>query len=152
MKWDKNKFLEELRKNCSREVAKVGEALCGFTEEDSDEVSWGRGDEYGTMTYKSKSDFGLISVFQITSRGQIKFCLNLLRQKDVPKNIMRDYVIKLESNFLRDYDVVNYPIDSFEDMGELFTTGAQLDKLIHCIVGIFFFSRMNEHSLKKKVG
>ena len=51
MKRDKNKFLEELRKNCSREVAKVGEALCGFTEEDSDEVSWGRGDEYGTMTY-----------------------------------------------------------------------------------------------------
>ena len=54
------------------------------------------------MTYKSKSDFGLISLFQITSKGQIKFCLNVLRQKDVPKNIMRDFVIKLEANFLRD--------------------------------------------------
>jgi hypothetical protein len=77
-------------------------------------------------------------VFQITSKGQIKFCLNLFRQKDVPKNILRDYVIKLESNFLKDYDPVNYPIDSLEDMGELFTTGAQLDKLMNCIEGIAY--------------
>jgi hypothetical protein len=138
VKWDKTKFVSELRKNSSREVAKIGEALCDFAEKDSDEVSWGRGDEYGTMTYKSKSDFGLLSVFQITSKGQIKFCLNLFRQKDVPKNILRDYVIKLESNFLRDYDPVNYPIDSLEDMGELFTTGAQLDKLMNCIEGIAY--------------
>ena len=138
MKWNKTKFVSELRKNSSREVAKIGEALCGFAEKDADEVSWGRGDEYGTMTYKSKSDFGLLSVFQITSKGQIKFCLNLFRQKDVPKNILRDYVIKLESNFLKDYDPVNYPIDSLEDMGELFTTGAQLDKLMNCIEGIAY--------------
>ena len=138
MKWDKTKFVSELRKNSSREVAKIGETLCNFTERDADEASWGRGDEYGTMTYKSKSDFGLLSVFQITSKGQIKFCLNLFRQKDVPKNILRDYVIKLESNFLRDYDPVNYPIDSLEDMGELFTTGAQLDKLMNCIEGIAY--------------
>ncbi|MBH31385.1 MAG: hypothetical protein CMG71_05265 [Candidatus Marinimicrobia bacterium] len=138
MKWDKTKFVSELRKNSSREVAKIGGALCDFAERDADEVSWGRGDEYGTMTYKSKSDFGLLSVFQITSKGQIKFCLNLFRQKEVPKNILRDYVIKLESNFLRDYDPVNYPIDSLEDMGELFTTGAQLDKLMNCIEGIAY--------------
>ena len=138
MKWNKTKFVAELRKNSSREGAKIGEALCGFAEQDADEVSWGRGDEYGTMTYKSKSDFGLLSVFQITSKGQIKFCLNLFRQKEVPKNILRDYVIKLESNFLRDYDPVNYPIDSLEDMGELFTTGAQLDKLMNCIEGIAY--------------
>ena len=138
MKWDKTKFVSELRKNSSREVAKIGEALCDFAKKDADEVSWGRGDEYGTMTYKSKSDFGLLSVFQITSKGQIKFCLNLFRQKDVPKNILRDYVIKLESNFLKDYDPVNYPIDSLEDMGELFTTGAQLDKLMNCIEGIAY--------------
>ncbi|MEE2876330.1 MAG: hypothetical protein VX822_00910 [Candidatus Neomarinimicrobiota bacterium] len=138
MKWDKTKFVSELRKKASREVAKIGESLCDFAEKDADEVSWGRGDEYGTMTYKSKSDFGLISVFQITSKGQIKFCLNLFRQKGVPKNILRDYLIKLESNFLRDYDPKNYPIDSLEDMGELFSTGAQLDKLIHCIEGIAY--------------
>jgi len=138
VKWDKKKFLKEIRKNTSREVAKVGEILCDFSEKDADEVSWGRGDEYGTMTYKSKSDFGLISLFQITSKGQIKFCLNVLRQKDVPKNIMRDFVIKLEANFLRDYDKVNYPTDSFEDMGELFTTGAQIDKLMQCIEGIAY--------------
>ena len=64
--------------------------------------------EYGTMSFRSKSDFGLVSLFQITSKAQIKFCVNLLRQKDVPKNIMRDYVIKLESNFIRDYDTVSY--------------------------------------------
>ena len=138
MKWDKEKFLKEMRKNTSREVAKAGEMLCNFSEKDADEVSWGRGDEYGTMTYKSKSDFGLISLFQITSKGQIKFCLNVLRQKDVPKNIMRDFVIKLEANFLRDFDKVNYPIDSLENMGELFTTGAQIDKLMQCIEGIAY--------------
>ena len=138
VKWDKGKFLNELRKNTSREVAKVGEMLCEFSERDADEVSWGRGNEYGTMTYKSKSDFGLISLFQITTRGQIKFCLNVLRQKDVPKNIMRDFVIKLEANFLRDYDTVNFPIDSLENMAERFTTGAQIGKLLKCIEGIAY--------------
>ena len=117
VKWDKNKFLKELRKNCSREVAKVGETLCNFSEKDSDEVSWGRGDEYGTMTYKSKSDFGLISVFQITSRGQIKFCLNLLRQKEdgTFSKITKKEGLKIQ----RDIDRLQKSIGGVTEMGGL---------------------------------
>ena len=132
MKWDKSNFLEDLRTHASREIAHIGEEICNFSEDEADEVTWGRGAEYGTMSFRSKSDFGLVSLFQITSKAQIKFCVNLLRQKDVPKNIMRDYVIKLESNFIRDYDKLNYPVDTFEDMNDLFTTHSQVDlSLIH---------------------
>ena len=136
MKWEKSNFLEDLRTHTSREIAHIGEEICNFSEDEADEVTWGRGAEYGTMSFRSKSDFGLVSLFQITSKAQIKFCVNLLRQKDVPKNIMRDYVIKLESNFIRDYDKLNYPVDTFEDMNDLFTTNSQVDKLKQCIEGI----------------
>lgn len=138
MKWEKSNFLEDLRTHTSREIAHIGEEICNFSEDEADEVTWGRGAEYGTMSFRSKSDFGLVSLFQITSKAQIKFCVNLLRQKDVPKNIMRDYVIKLESNFIRDYDKLNYPVDTFEDMNDLFTTHSQVDKLKQCIEGIAY--------------
>ena len=138
MKWNKEKFIKELQTQASREVVKVSERLCDFTERDADESAWGRGSEYGTLTYKSKSDFGLISLFQLTTRGQIKFQINNLRQKGVAKAILRDYLIKLESNFLRDYDKQNYPSDSFEEISELFTTSAQLNKFITCIEGVSY--------------
>lgn len=138
MKWNKEKFIKELQTQASREVVKVSERLCDFTERDADESAWGRGSEYGTLTYKSKSDFGLISLFQLTTRGQIKFQINNLRQKGVAKAILRDYLIKLESNFLRDYDERNYPSDSFEEVSELFTTSAQLNKFITCIEGVSY--------------
>ena len=138
MKWNKEKFIKELQTQASREVVKVSEGLCDFTERDADESAWGRGSEYGTLTYKSKSDFGLISLFQLTTRGQIKFQINNLRQKGVAKAILRDYLIKLESNFLRDYDERNYPSDSFEEISELFTTSAQLNKFITCIEGVSY--------------
>lgn len=138
MKWNKEKFIKELQTQASREVVKVSERLCDFTERDADESAWGRGSEYGTLTYKSKSDFGLISLFQLTTRGQIKFQINNLRQKGVAKAILRDYLIKLESNFLRDYDERNYPSDSFEEISELFTTSAQLNKFITCIEGVSY--------------
>ena len=138
MKWDKSNFLEDLRTHASREIAHIGEEICNFSLDEADEVTWGRGAEYGTMSFRSKSDFGLVSLFQITSKAQIKFCVNLLRQKEVPKNIMRDYVIKLESNFIRDYDKLNYPVDTFEDMNDLFTTHSQVDKLKQCIEGIAY--------------
>lgn len=138
MKWNKDKFIKELQTQASREVVKVSERLCDFTERKADQSAWGRGAEYGTLTYKSESDFGLISLFQLTSRGQIKFQINNLRQKGVAKAILRDYLIKLESNFLRDYDEENYPTDSFEEISELFTTSAQLDKFITCIEGVSY--------------
>ena len=138
MKWNKSNFLDNLRNYSSREISQIGEEICNFSENKADEVTWGRGAEYGTMSFRSKSDFGLLSLFQITSKAQIKFCVNLLRQKEVQKNIMRDYVIKLESNFIRDYDKSNYPIDTFEDMNDLFTTHSQVDKLIQCIEGIAY--------------
>ena len=138
VKWDKSNFLEDLRTHTNREIAHIGQEICDFSEIQADEVTWGRGSEYGTMSFRSKSDFGLLSLFQITSKAQIKFCVNLLRQKDVPKNILRDYVIKLESNFIRDYDKLNYPADIFEEMNDLFTTHSQVDKLKQCIEGIAY--------------
>lgn len=138
MKWDKESFLDDLRANTNREVAKIGEQLCEFAQQNADVAGWGRGDEYGTLTFKAKSDFGLVSLFQITSRGCIKFYINALRQKGIPKPVLRDFLLKLESNFLKDYDVERHPSDSFEDIGELFNTSTQVSKFTQCIQGIVY--------------
>jgi len=138
VKWDKETFLDDLRSNATREVAKVGEILCDFTETHADKASWGRGKEYGTLTFKSKSDFGMVSLFQLTTRGYIKFNINALRQKDIPKPVIRDYLLKLESNFLKDYDEDNYPSDSYINMSELFNTSSQVEKFTQCIEGIAY--------------
>ena len=138
MRWNRAKFLENLRANASREVVRIGEQLCDFIESHADEVAWGRGKEYGTVTFRSNSDVGLVSLFQITSRGNIKFQLNRLRQKDIPRPVIRDYLLKLESNFLKDYDEESYPTDSFDDMNELFNTSAQVDRFTQCIEGIAY--------------
>lgn len=138
MRWNKKSFLEELRRNASREVAKIGETLCSFTERHADHAAWGRGNEYGTMTFRAKSDFGMISLFLVSSKGLIKFPLNAMRHKGVPKPLIQNYRLKLESNFLKDFDEENYPSDSFEEMGELFNTSAQVSKFTQCIEGIAY--------------
>jgi len=42
-KWNKNRFTDHMMENCSREVAKVGNAIIDFSEKHADELSWGRG-------------------------------------------------------------------------------------------------------------
>ncbi|MFQ6676310.1 MAG: hypothetical protein ACE5LH_08220 [Fidelibacterota bacterium] len=137
-KWNKERFLQHLRGQRSPEVAAVAEKLIAFTEERADKAAWGRGKQQGSLTFRSRSDFGILSLFQLTSRGQIKFYVNYLKEKNVPRPIIRDYLIKLESNFLRDFDEENYPIDSFQDIGELFSTSTQVEKFVQCIEGIAY--------------
>ena len=53
-----------------------------------------------------------------------------MRSKEIPPMVIRDVVIKLESNFLRDYDEIGYPSDVFVSMDELFHTQSQVDNFI----------------------
>ncbi|MEE9166208.1 MAG: hypothetical protein V3U24_01895 [Candidatus Neomarinimicrobiota bacterium] len=138
MRWNRETFLKELRGNATREVAQIGETLCEFTESQADTASWGRGKEHGTLTFKVRSDFGMISLFQISTRGLIKFPINSIKQKGIPRPVLQDYRLKLESNFLKDYDEENHPSDSFEDMSGLFNTSAQVSKFTQCIEGIAY--------------
>ena len=48
--WNKDAFLEHMRDNCSREVAKVGAAIIHFSERNAADISWGRGTDHGTLT------------------------------------------------------------------------------------------------------
>ena len=73
MQWTKEIFIEDLHKNASLEVSKISETLCDFAEEKADEVAWGRGSDYGTVSFRANSDFGPISLYLLTSRGKIKF-------------------------------------------------------------------------------
>jgi hypothetical protein len=71
----------------------------------------------------------------MTSEGNLNIQVNFLRSKDVPKQVMLDMVRKLESNFLRDYDVVMYDVDIFEPINELFFTSSQVDKFLNTMEG-----------------
>jgi C4-type Zn-finger protein len=46
--------------------------------------------------------------------------------------------VKLEANFLRDYDAESYPVDSYEEMEFMFHTHTQVDKFISTIEGCVY--------------
>ncbi len=134
-KWDKNLFTEHMTENCSREVAKIGNAIIDFSEKFADEVSWGRGNDHGTLTFRCNSDFGVLPLFHMTSEGTLNIQVNFLRSKGVPRQVLLDVVRKLESNFLREYDAVMYDVDTFEPISELFFTSSQVDKFLNTMEG-----------------
>ena len=43
--WDKSSFIEHMRDNGSREIAKIGEAIIELSEKHGSDISWGRGSE-----------------------------------------------------------------------------------------------------------
>ena len=133
--WDKSSFIEHMRDNCSREIAKIGEAIIEFSEKHGSDISWGRGSEYGTMTFRCECDEGHLPLFHITSTGQLNLQINFMRSKEIPPMVIRDVVIKLESNFLRDYDEEGYTSDVFVPMDDLFHTQSQVDKFIKTMEG-----------------
>ena len=138
MTWNKEEMMDSIRKGQNREIVRMAEKIINFTELAADDASWGRGRELGTLTFRCNSDMGLISLFQISSKGCIRILINYLREKEVPKPAIRDFVLKLEANFLFDYDEESYPIDSFQDMDELFHTSAQVDKFINAVEGLAY--------------
>ena len=136
--WNKKTFTEELRKNCTREVTKVGIELIEFSEKYAANITWGRGSDKGTLTFRSEYAGGLIPLFHLSSDGKINLLINFLRSKEIPKQVIRDIVLKLESNFLRDYDEELYPSDIFENIDDLFHTKTQLEKFLKTIEGVVY--------------
>ena len=137
MKWNQNSFEESVKINCKPHTSNVIIDLIKFTETNSGIASWGKGEGYGTMTYKCNSDdYGIVPLFLLTTNGQIKFQLNYLRNKVNKKEIIRDYQLKLESNFMLDFDEEFYPSDVYHDVSELFVMKADIDKFKHTIKGI----------------
>ena len=99
-KWNQELFIKTAKEVCQTRISNIVVDLVKFAEGEADVVSWGRGEGHGTMTFKCKSiDYGTLSLFHLTSNGQIKFPLNALRSKIIKKEIVRDYQLKLESNF-----------------------------------------------------
>ena len=136
-KWNKATFISCTKENCEPRVQTTVMDLVRFAERDADQVSWGRGEGYGTMTYKCKSDdYGIVPLFHITTNGQIKFQLNYLRQKVRKKEILRDYQLKLESNFMMDFGIAFYPSDIYHKMGDMFTIRTEVEKFVQTIQGI----------------
>ena len=137
-KWTKEEFVEDLRNKCTREIAKIGEQIIEFSEEHASEMSWGRGDDHGTFTFRCSSDVGMLPLFHMTSNGQLKFQVNFLREKELPKQVLRDMIVKMEANFLRDYDVESYPADSYEEMEYLFHTSTQVENFLSTMEGAVY--------------
>ena len=82
--WDKNLFIDHLREQCTREVAKVGVMIIEFSEKHADDISWGRGSDHGTLTYRCDTDVGAVPLFHMTSTGQLNLQINFMRSKDIP--------------------------------------------------------------------
>ena len=137
-KWSKQSFISDLEEKCSREVVKTTRKIIDFSEKHSENLSWGRGEDHGTMTFRCMSDMGLLPLFHINSDGNINLQINFLRNKEIPKMVLRDMVVKLESNLLREYDTEMYPVDSFEPVEDLFNTKSQVTKFLKTIEGCVY--------------
>ena len=136
-KWDKELFIKTIKESCQARISNIVVDLVKFTEEEADLITWGRGEGYGTMTFKCKSiDYGIIPLFHLTSNGQIKFPLNFLKQKIIKKEIVREYQLKLESNFMMYFDGEVYPTDIFYTIDELFVIQIEVQKFTLTIQGI----------------
>ena len=136
-KWNKATFVKTAKGECEPRVQAVILDLIRFAEQDADQISWGRGEGYGTMTFKCKTDdYGIIPLFHITTNGQIKFQLNYLRQKIRGKEILRDYQLKLESNFMMYFDEETCSSDVFYEIDDLFLMKSEVDKFIFTVRGI----------------
>jgi hypothetical protein len=136
-KWDKNTFIQTTKTNCEPHISNIVLDLVKFAETGADIVQWGKGEGHGTMRYKCKSDdYGVLPLFEITTNGQINFLLNALRAKVRKKEILRDYQLKLESNFMMDFDTEEYTADIYYDLDEVFTIKQEVDKFVNTIQGI----------------
>ena len=134
-KWSKKTFIEDVNKSCENDIALHCIELIDFSEKISDEVSWGNGEGYGTMTFRCDSDYGLLPLFRLSSNGKLNLQLNFLRSKNLHKQVLDDMVIKLESNFLREYDEESYRSDTYEPIEDLFCTHNQLESFMKTIEG-----------------
>ena len=136
-KWNKDNFILESKKGCSPSISNVIVQLMNFCDEYADNLSWGRGKGYGRVSFDCKSlDYGFISLFHLTTNGQIKFPLNSLRKKVDHKEIINDYQLKLESNFMMDFDEQEYPVDLFIDIDKLFLMKLEIDRFIFTIQSV----------------
>ena len=136
-KWDKDTFIKATKDTCEPHISNTVLDLVKCAEMTADIVQWGRGTGYGTMRYKCKTDdYGVLPLFEITTKGQINFLLNALRSKVRKKEILRDYQLKLESNFMMDFGESYYPSDIYHLMGEMFTIRTEVDKFVQTIKNI----------------
>ncbi len=135
-KWDPTTFLQFAKAQCPVHVVKVLEDLVAFSQKEADLVAWGRGRETGMLTYRARSDEGVLPLFNITTDGQIKFFINHLRNKGVAREIIRDYQLKVESTFLLDLSPEVYPQDVFHPVDDLFHTQNQVEKFKNSILGV----------------
>tara|TARA_B100001540_G_C15738678_1_gene611142 strand:- start:545 stop:979 length:435 start_codon:yes stop_codon:yes gene_type:complete len=137
VKWNKENFIKTVKNNCFGHTTNVIVDLVNFSEDNADNLSWGKGENCGTMTYKCKSeDYGLVPLFHLTTSGKIKFHINYMRGKIEAKEIIKDYQLKLESNFMMDFDSELYPSDLSHKIEDLFNIKAEVDQFQADISGI----------------
>ena len=136
-KWNKENFIKTVKNNCFGHTTNVIVDLVNFSESTADNLSWGKGESCGTMTYKCKSeDYGLVPLFNLTTNGKIKFHINYMRDKVEAKEIIKDYQLKLESNFMMDFDADLYPSDLSHKIEDLFNIKTEVDRFQDAISGI----------------
>ena len=136
-KWNKDTFVCTVKDKCEPRISNVIIDLVNFADSDADVISWGRGEGYGTMTFKCKSeDYGTLPLFHITTNGQIKFPINLLRSKIRKKEIINDFQLKLESNFMMYFDEESCSADVFYNIDDLFLMKSEVDKFVFTVRGI----------------
>jgi hypothetical protein len=81
--WDETSFLKEVLDNQGKEISEIVKSLYDFAKEIG-KVDWGTGAESGSFTLKvehPKFQKGLVSLFTVGTRGQIRFRFGNIRKR-----------------------------------------------------------------------
>lgn len=81
--WDEDSFLADTKERCEPKIADNIIKLYEFTQDNADEISWGKGATYGSFTFRKIKQGMLVSIFAITSTGSGWVCFGELVGKAV---------------------------------------------------------------------
>ena len=108
-KWTSERFFTEIQKLGKPEIIKQINNLFEFSRKYSDDLSWGRGTQTGSFTFRKKVLGAMISIFSVETNGHIYIRLDYIKQK-VTSEVFRALISEINSlPEIKISDVDQYP-------------------------------------------
>ena len=110
--WDPEKFFAHAKSRCKEPVVDVMQDLYKFSEDQADEVLWGRGTVTGSFTFYKKRGDERISLFAVYSDGKISINFGAWKAKGIDekvRNVVREKLNQIPGIKLSSGKIDRYP-------------------------------------------
>jgi len=110
--WDYEKFFAHAKSRCKEPVVDVMQDLYKFSEDQADEVLWGRGTVTGSFTFYKKRGDERISLFAVYSDGRIPVNFGACKAKGIDekvRNLVREKLNQIPGIKISSEKIDRYP-------------------------------------------